>query len=104
MTVGCSGAACGLTGPLKVPVHEDTCATAALLTLSVPAVTTSTGGDESIALEGLLAGATYCVEVWLDVDTSGTLSTGDAIASGGGQTVVADGSSEMGFTLDALQP
>lgn len=104
VTVGCAGPACGLTGALKVPVHEGTCASAPLLTLSVPAVTTSSSGEEAIAIDGLVAGSAYCVEVWLDVDTSGTLSFGDGIASSGGQIVTPTGSAELDFTLDALQP
>jgi hypothetical protein len=104
VTIGCAGPACGLTGALKVPLHEGTCASAPLLTLSVPAVTTSSNGEEAVALDGLVSGSTYCVEVWLDVDTSGTLSIGDAIASSGGQIVTPTGSAELDFTLDALQP
>lgn len=103
VTVDCSGPACGLTGSLKVPVHADTCGASALITISVPAVTASSNG-ELVTVSGLESGSSYCLEAWLDADANGTLDSGDAIASSGGQTANAGASAVLDFTLDALQP
>lgn len=102
VTVGCSGPGCGLTGSLKIPIHEDDCVVAPLLTISLPAVTTSAASPvvETLNLENRV----YCVEAWLDSDESGTLNTGDAIDSAGGIVEEAGAGTPLLFTLDALQP
>lgn len=101
-TIGCSGPGCGLTGALKIPIHEDDCLAAPLLTVSLPAVTTSAADPvvQTLTLER----ETYCVEAWLDVDEDGMLSTGDAFDSAGGTTEEAGDDTPLLFTLDALEP
>lgn len=102
VTIGCSGPACALTGSMKIPIHEDDCVSAPLLTISLPAVTTSAADPvvETLNLERRV----YCVEAWLDDDEDGFLSTGDAIDSAGGTTALAESGTPLLFTLDTLQP
>lgn len=102
VSVTCTGAACGLSGTLKIPVHEEECTEPVLLTVSVPAVTTSAGGAVTHHL--VLERRSYCVEVWLDADANGSVSAGDAIASAGGITANAGPNGQLDFILDALQP
>jgi len=102
LTIGCTGPACGLTGAMKIPIHEDDCLVAPLLTITLPAVTTSAGDPvvETLNLER----RPYCIEAWLDVDTDGTLSSGDAIDSVGGIIATPAVDTPLLFTLDALEP
>ena len=105
LTIECvAGTSCGETGTLRIPVHEGTCGASPLITITNPAVTLSSSLDATAAVNGLDAGSTYCVELFLDTDVSGGLSSGDAIASSGGQTLTPDPVEAFTFTLDALEP
>ena len=87
---------------MKIPIHEDDCVVAPLLTISLPAVTTSAANPVVQTLN--LENRVYCVEAWLDADDSGTLNTGDAIDSAGGIVEEAAAGTPLLFTLDELQP
>lgn len=105
LTIECvEGTTCGESGTLRIPVHEGSCGAAPLITITQPAVTLSSSLDATAAVNGLDAGSTYCVELFLDADVSGGLSSGDAIVSTGGQTLNPDPVEAFTFTLDALEP
>lgn len=105
LTIECvAGVTCGESGTLRIPVHESSCGGSPLITITDPAVTLSSSLDATASVDGLDAGEPYCIELFLDVDTSGGLSSGDAIATGGGQTLTPDPVEEFTFTLDAIEP
>lgn len=106
LTIECvEGSTCGATGTVRVPVYEGTsCGGSPLITITDPGVTLSSSLDATVTVAGLDAGSTYCVELFLDADTSGGLSSGDAIATDGGQTLSPDPTEAHTFTLDAIEP
>lgn len=101
----CIGVGCGLAGDLRIPVYEgSSCAGAALFTITIPDVVTTSGDGFSRIISGMVQDEIYCVSVFLDTDEDGALSTGDAIDSAGGQTTIAGDDEVLTFELDALQP
>ena len=102
LSAGCAGAACGLSGTLHIPVREENCAAPVLLTVTVPGVVTSAGNP--IVHELTLERAFYCVDAWLDVDTSGTVTQGDAVPSAAPGVAQAGPGTPVSVTLDTLHP
>lgn len=78
--VGCDGEGCGQSGDLRARVEdcdEDT-AFYGDRSVNVPALTTASAF--AFSFENVEAGL-RCVQVFLDVDTSGNLSAGDVVSS-----------------------
>ena len=101
LTVACTGPACGVSGTMRIPVQEGDCDGPLLLTVSQPGVTTS-AGNPFMRTIGLERGF-YCLDVYLDVDTDGSLSTGDVISTTPIGVVQAGPGTPLGVTLDGVQ-
>lgn len=104
--VGCAGAACGETGTLRLTVKPNDCSIEVLYIDAVPGVTLGSGSQVAARLDEYMdAGATYCVEVFLDVNDDILRTNGvDYEASGLGQVTTAKTSSPtvLTFEIDTL--
>lgn len=105
LDVSCSGAACGRTGNLVGQVL--TCGTAGgavIASDSTPGVTLSTALRVTISN---IPPATDCVRAFLDVDTSGNVSTGDATLASNAtvtMTLTSGQTATQALTLDVIAP
>lgn len=101
LTVGCASAGCGQTGTIRIPIRETNCEGPLVLTVTQPGVTTSAGNPfvRTIGLERSF----HCVEIFLDVDTDGALSTGDVVPTDEIGVVQVGPGNQIGVTLDAIQ-
>lgn len=78
--VTCEGEACGLSGDLRVRVEDCDEDTAFYADRTVPVPVFDSSTNFAFSFENVEAGL-RCVQAFLDVDTSGTLSAGDAVSS-----------------------
>ena len=100
-TITCSGAGCGATGTLRILVTEDGSATP--VTITQPAITTSSSDPYVRSIDGLTSGQQYTVDAWLDVDTNGTIGTGDVTASSASPPTQAAEDAAVTITLDTVE-
>jgi hypothetical protein len=105
ISVTCTGPACGLTGTLRFILKDCGVGTPAQSTGTYTGITLTAGTPNSHTFSNVLAGG-RCVQVYLDVDNSGTLNTGDAYMSLGEANVVIIGgqTATVNLQLDAVSP
>lgn len=98
--VTCEGEGCGHSGELRTRIEDCDEDTVEYGEKSVPVAELTTASAFTFAFENVLAG-TRCVQAFLDVDSSGTLSPGDVVSSEAvGQGVGEDRDDEDNFTDD----
>ncbi len=104
VNVSCGGAACGLTGTLYVIVKD--CGSSNTLNNENEPGSTLTGGSPiSHTVSNVLSGA-RCVLVYLDVDSNGIISAGDAVSVIAEQNIFVYGgqTTNVDVTLDSVSP